>query len=528
MIISPTFVPVKEVSSQQTKPVARPAGKRRVRRKPKAETPPPGPSPHVVLVSPEIAPFAKTGGLGDMVAALSGALERLGLRVSLVMPAYRSVLQGDFPLQDTGVYFTVPLSDRMVRGNLLKTNTSSAITVYFVRADQYFDRDYLYGTPEGDYPDNAERFVFFSRAVLEVLKRDPPEILHAHDWQSALCIVFLKAQPGLYPQLSTMKTVLTVHNLGYQGLFRYLDWHLLNLDRSFYTPSYLEFYGKINFLKGGLVFADAITTVSPTYAEEIKTAEHGFGLEGVFLERTSSLVGIPNGADYEVWNPQKDPLIAKTYDPDNLLGKRVCKIDLQRAFKLPERPDVPLIGMVSRLTSQKGLDLLEKVLDGLFSRDIQFVLLGTGDKRYQDFLAQLALQHPTKCGVRIAFDELLARKIISGADMFLVPSYYEPSGLTPIYSLKYGTIPIVRATGGLRETIQEFNPKTGEGNGFVFTLYESGELLEAMSRALTLFGDREKWAILMKNAMAANFSWERSARAYLDLYQKLLTTKSPL
>jgi starch synthase len=513
------------VSSQQTKPVAGLAGKHRVKKKPKAKTSPQEPSIHVALVSPEIAPFAKTGGLGDMVAALSRALERLGLRVSLVMPAYRSVLQGGFPLQDTGVRFTVPVSDRMVEGGLLKTNTGSAITVYFVRAVQYFDRDYLYGTPESDYPDNAERFIFFSRAALEVLKMDPPEILHAHDWQSAPCIVFLKAQPDLYPQLSTIKTVLTVHNLGYQGLFWYLDWHLLNLDWSFYTPSYLEFYGRINFLKGGFVFADAITAVSPTYAEEIKTAEHGFGLEGVFRERAPKLVGIPNGADYDVWNPKKDPLIARTYDADSLSEKMVCKVDLQRAFQLPERADVPLIGMVSRLTPQKGLDLLEKALDELFSRDIQFVFLGTGDKRYQDFLARLALQHPTKCGVRIAFDESLAHKVIAGADMFLVPSRYEPSGLTQLYSLKYGTIPVVRATGGLRDTIREFNPETGEGNGFVFSLYKSRKLLEAVVRALTLFNDRAKWVILMKNAMAADFSWGRSARAYLNLYQKLLVTE---
>ena len=221
------------------------------------------------------------------------------------------------------------------KGALLKTKTGNAIPVYLIRADRYFDRDHLYSTPDGDYPDNAERFIFFSRAVLEVLKLDPPQILHAHDWQSALAIAFLKAQPHLYPELSSVKTVFTVHNLGYQGLFRHLDWHLLNLERSFFTPRYLEFYGKINFLKGGLVFADAITTVSPTYAEEIKTAEQGFGLEGVFQERAASLVGILNGVDYDIWNPETDPFIAKTYSPKNLSGKRVCKADLQRSFCLP-------------------------------------------------------------------------------------------------------------------------------------------------------------------------------------------------
>ena len=480
------------------------------------------PSLHVAMASPEIAPFAKTGGMGDVLDSLPKALERLGLRVSLIMPAYRSVLQSGFPLEDTGVRFTVPISHRQEEGMLLKAKTGSAITAYFIRADRYFDRDYLYSTPEGDYPDNAERFTFFARAILEVLKLDPPAILHAHDWQSALAITFLKAQPHLYPELSSVKTIFTIHNLGYQGIFWYLDWHLLNLDWSFFTPKYLEFYGKINFLKGGLVFADAITTVSPTYAEEIKTAEQGFGLEGIFQERAASLVGILNGADYDIWNPATDPFIAKTYYPANLSGKKICKTDLQRSFYLPENPALPLIGMVSRLAAQKGFDLLAESLDELVSREIQFVLLGTGDRQYQEFFSKASVRYPGKVGVRTAFDESLSHKIIAGADVFLMPSRYEPGGLTQIYSLKYGTIPVVRATGGLKNTIEEFDPKTGTGNGFVFGPYEVRALLEAVDRALSLLSQKEEWATLIKNAMAADFSWERSARAYLDLYQKLM------
>jgi len=480
------------------------------------------PSLHVAMASPEIAPFAKTGGLSDVLDSLPKALERLGLRVSLIMPAYRSVLQSGFPLEDTGVRFTVPISHRQEEGILLKTRTGSTITTYFIRADRYFDRDYLYSTPEGDYPDNAERFTFFARAILEVLKLDPPAILHAHDWQSALAITFLKAQPHLYPELSSVKTIFTIHNLGYQGIFWYLDWHLLNLDWSFFTPKYLEFYGKINFLKGGLVFADAITTVSPTYAKEIKTAEQGFGLEGVFQERAASLVGILNGADYDIWNPATDPFIAKTYCLENLSEKKVCKTDLQRSFYLPENPALPLIGMVSRLATQKGFDLLAESLDELVSREIQFVLLGTGDRQYQEFFSKASVRYPGKVGVRIAFDESLSHKIIAGADVFLMPSRYEPGGLTQIYSLKYGTIPVVRATGGLKNTIEEFDPKTGTGNGFVFGPYEVRALLEVVDRALSLLSQKEEWATLMKNAMAADFSWERSAQAYLDLYQKLM------
>ena len=501
------------------------ASKRRAKSQTEAEMPYQTPPPHVAMASSEIAPFAKTGGLGDMVGSLTKALERLGLKVSLIMPAYRPVLQSGFPLEDTGVRFTVPVSNEKKEGSVLQAKIGDATTVYFIRADHYFDREHLYGTPEGDYPDNAERFIFFSRAVLEVLRMDPPQVLHAHDWQSALSIAFLKAQPHLYPELSTVKTVLTVHNLGYQGLFWHQDWHLLNLDGSFYTPRYLEFYEKINFLKGGLAFADALTTVSPTYAEEIKTTEQGFGLEGVFQERSASLVGILNGADYDVWNPETDPFIIKTYNPDNLLGKRLGKANLQRIFSLAENPDIPLIGMVSRLSAQKGFDLLEKVLDEMLSRDIQFVLLGTGNKRYEDLLRQAAVRYPTKLGVQIAFDEPLAHKIIAGTDLFLMPSRYEPSGLTQIYSLKYGTIPVVRATGGLKDTIQEFDAKTGSGNGFVFGPYEASDCLEAISRALSLFYRKEEWVTLMRNAMTADFSWEQPAQAYLDLYHKLLETQ---
>ena len=476
---------------------------------------------HIVMASPEIAPLAKTGGLGDVLGSLPRALERLGLQVSLVMPAYRSVIRSGFPLEDTGINFTVPVSHRREEGRLLKTKTGSAISIYLIRADQYFDREGLYGTPEGDYTDNAERFVFFSRAILEVLKLEPPAILHAHDWQSALAIVFLKAQPHLYPELASVKAVLTVHNLGFQGLFGYPDWPLLNLEGHFFAPRYLEYYGKINFLKGGLIFADNVTTVSPTYAEEIKTAEQGFGLDGVFRERAKDLVGILNGADYEIWNPETDPLIGHRYGPDNLWGKRFCKADLQEIFHLPSDPDIPVVGMVSRLTTQKGFDLLEKAMDDLLSRDIQFVLLGTGDRRYEQIFGKIPEQYPGKAGVRIAFDEALSHKVIAGCDLLLMPSRYEPSGLTQMYGMRYGTIPIVRAIGGLSDTVSEFDLKTEKGNGFVFGPYEVPALLQALDRALNLLQQKKEWSTIMKNAMAVDFSWARSARLYADLYQGL-------
>jgi starch synthase len=487
----------------------------------KNELPGKSPALHVAMASPEITPFAKTGGLSDMVSALAKSLEHFGVKISLVMPAHRSVLQGGFALEDTGVKLAVPINNRREEGSLLKAKTGKDITVYFIQADRYFDRENLYGTPEGDYPDNAGRFIFFSRAVLEVLKLDPPDVLHAHDWQSAMSIAFLKTQPHLYPELAGVKTAFTVHNLGYQGLFARGDWHLMNLDERYFNPRDLEFYDKINFLKGGLVFADALTTVSPSYAEEIKTPEYGFGLDGLFRERAASLTGILNGADYEVWNPQTDPYIIKTYSLDNFNGKMDCKADIQRTFDLPQDRSIPLLSMVTRLSAQKGIDLLEKTIENLLSRNIQLIIMGTGDKSCEDAVQKVALRYPQNLAVRIAFDERMAHQILAGADIFLMPSRYEPAGLTQLYSLKYGTVPVVRATGGLKDSIKEFDGKTGSGNGFTFGLYEPDALMEAISRALTLFQHRGEWSSLMRLAMSADFSWERSARAYMGIYQSL-------
>ncbi|MFH1031256.1 MAG: glycogen synthase GlgA [Chloroflexota bacterium] len=479
------------------------------------------PSLRVAIASPEIAPFAKTGGLADVLGSLPVALKRFGVNVSLIMPAYRSVLQGDFSLKTVGT-LDVPIAQRKEKATLLKAMLNRDIPVYFIRADNYFDRDYLYTTPEGDYPDNAERFTFFARAILEVLKLAPPSILHCHDWQSALAVAFLKAQPHLYPQLASMKTVFTVHNLGYQGLFSPIDWYLLGLDRSFFTLHYLEFYGRINFLKGGLVFADAISTVSPTYAEEIKTPEQGFGLDGVFRERAADLMGILNGVDYEMWNLETDPHLAKNYNIKSLTSKKANKADLQRRLNLPIKPSIPLLGMVSRLADQKGFDLLETAMDRLLSRSVQLVILGTGERLYRDLLAHIAECYPEKVAVAFTFDDALAHRIIAGADFVLMPSLYEPGGLTQLYGLRYGTVPIVRAVGGLKDTVDEFDAKTGEGTGVLFAPYSAAAFLEAADHALAIFRRKELWAKLMKNAMTADFSWERSAQAYVKLYRKVL------
>ena len=350
----------------------------------------------------------------------------------------------------------------------------------------------------------------------------PFDILHSHDWQSALVNTFLKAQPELYPQLFNAATVFTIHNQAYQGLFPASEWPVLNLDSRLFSDRYLEFYGKINFLKGGIVAASAITTVSPTYAKEIQTPEFGCGLEGLLRERAGDLSGILNGVDYSVWNPATDPAVARNYSPDNLAGKALCKADLQKSFKLALRPDVMLIGMVSRLVSQKGFDLLEQIMEPLMQRDIQFVLLGTGDPHYEKFFREMADRFRERVRVQIGFNDALAHRIEAGADVFLMPSQYEPSGLNQLYSLKYGTIPIVRATGGLKDSVQDFNYRHArKGNGFVFEPYNAGVLLATIDRAIALFKRKPQWGRLVRNAMASDYSWDKSAAAYVNLYHAI-------
>jgi 1,4-alpha-glucan branching enzyme len=452
----------------------------------------------IAMICPEIVPFAKTGGLADMVASLAKALDQLGHQIVLVMPGYRGLPE--------------------------QAELAPGIPVYFIREDRYFDREHLYGPPGGEYPDNAERFAYFGRAALKLLaKLAPFDIIHSHDWQAALVNTFLKAQPERYQPLFSARTVFTVHNQAYQGLFPPSEWKVLNLDSRLFAPRYLEFYGKINFLKAGLGSADSITTVSPTYAQEIKTPEFGCGLEGLLRERSGDLSGILNGVDYSIWDPATDPSIARHYNPDDPAGKQVCKADLQRSFKLALRPDAMLIGMVSRLASQKGFDLLEQILEPLLSRDVQFVLLGTGDPHYENFFRQSAERFRERARVTVGFNDKLAHRIEAGADVFLMPSRYEPSGLNQLYSLKYGTIPIVRATGGLKDSVQDFNYQGARnGNGFVFEPYDAGALLATIDRALGVFRKKPHWARLMKNAMTCDYSWDRSAAAYVTLYRRLL------
>jgi starch synthase len=444
------------------------------------------------------------------------------VNVSLIMPAYRSVMKRKLELEDTGITLNIPVSNRTETGTVLKGKMGKSIPVYFIKADKYFDRDELYSNDGIDFPDNAERFVFFSRAVLELCKHYPPDILHAHDWEAALSIAFLKTQPKLYPELKHTHTVLTIHNLGYQGVFWKQDWHLLNIDWRYFNSDYLEFYGKINFLKAGIVFADKITTVSPSYSQEIQTHEFGFGLDGVLRTRTKSLTGILNGIDYHQWNPEIDNKIEQTYSADDLTGKAKCKAELQKIFRLPNSPDSTVIGWVSRLVPQKGCDLLLHVLPEILIKNIQFVMLGDGDTQYSDKFKQLPAAYPGKAGVHIGYHGTLMRNIVAGSDFLLLPSRYEPCGLTQLYGLRYGTPSVVRATGGLKDSIHEYDLESGRGTGFLFDKYEVEEFKAAILRALSLYERKDIWKTIIRNAMRTNVSWTKSAHSYKELYLNLL------
>lgn len=475
----------------------------------------------IAMIASEAVPFAKTGGLADVLGTLTTALEKLGHEVSLILPAYRCALRSEFQVRESPVEITVPLADRQEQATIVRCAIGEGVTVNLVRADRYFDREHLYGGPNGDFPDNAARFTFFCRAALEVLRAHPVDVVHSHDWQAALALVFLKTQTERYPELAAARTVMTIHNLGFQGLFPRSEWGLLNLDQGYFTPQFLEFYGRINFLKGGLVFADKLTTVSPTYAQEIMTEEQGFGLEGVVRQRAGDLVGILNGVDYDQWNPWTDPFLEQHRGENNRTVKRNCKMRMRQMLDLPDLSRTPVVAMISRLTPQKGLDLVEQIFDQVMERELQFILLGSGDQRYADFFRAAAARYPSRVAVRIGFDELLAHRIEAGADLFLMPSHYEPCGLNQMYSLKYGTIPIVRSVGGLKDTVQDYNSDADTGTGFVFEPYDARALLETVDRGLAAYQNKTAWTALRTRAMSMDFSWDRSAAAYNQLYQQL-------
>jgi starch synthase len=472
----------------------------------------------IVFAASECVPFSKTGGLADVVGALPPALAAAGHDVTVYLPKYRQTRLPGAPTVIRSI--TVPFDDRYRFCSVLDGGMLSGVRFYFIDYPPYFDRDALYGTSLGDYRDNAERFALYSRAVLEATKvLGVPDILHCHDWQSALVPILLRSLYADDPAFHDVATVFTIHNMGYQGLFPPDTLPLLMLPWDLFTISKLEFYGKVNFLKGALVFSDFITTVSRRYSQEIQTAEYGFGLEGVLRARSGTVSGILNGVDYQEWSPETDRFIAAHFAPEDLSGKALCKQDLLAEFGV-SNGTTPVIGIVSRFAAQKGFDLISQVADRLTKEDVTVVALGTGDKEYEDLFRRLNKQYPQKFAVNIAYDNKLAHKIEAGADMFLMPSRYEPCGLNQIYSLKYGTVPVVRATGGLDDTIEHWDAGSRKGTGFKFSEYTGEALLATIRTALVAYKDREGWQTLMRNGMSKDFSWAASAREYLRVYDR--------
>ncbi|MCK4376339.1 MAG: glycogen synthase GlgA [Candidatus Brocadiae bacterium] len=487
----------------------------------------------IVMVAAEVGPFSKEGGLADVLGSLPAALAALGEQVCVISPLYRGVrAMGErlgLPLEPVRSRpFTVPIGDADVPAAAWQcTLPDTDVTAYFLENDRYYDRDGYYTKPanHSDYQDNSERFIFLSRGALELCKAVglQPDIFHSHDWPTGLVPVYLKhLYEADFPETAS---VFTIHNISYQGLFWHWDMNLAGLPWSLFTWQMLEYYGNLSFLKAGLVCADKLTTVSKRYAQEIQTEQYGCGMHGVLQERSADLHGIVNGIDTARWNPSGDPLIPAGYSAEDLSGKAECKRALQERFGLRAQADVPLIGMVCRLVDQKGLDLLEEALPSLLEHDVQFVLLGTGEPRYQAFLGQMHSSHPRSCGVLLEYNDRAAHLVEAGSDMFLMPSRFEPCGLNQLYSLRYGTVPVVRATGGLADTVTDYTEeglRSGRATGFCFEQYSAAALLEALTQALEVYGEQDNWRRLVLNGMRQDWSWRRSAAEYVEVYRKAL------
>jgi starch synthase len=479
----------------------------------------------VAMLASEAVPFAKTGGLADVAGALPKFLSALGIELNVFLPLYRETKKRNLPLRRVIESLEMDWNGEKVRFSVWESR-EGALGFLMIERDEYFDRDCLYGTPQGDYPDNGERFAFFSKAALETLRHLDfrPDVIHAHDWQAAIALAFLKFVYAQDPFFAYTRSLFTIHNLAYQGLFEKNVLGLVGLPESLFNMEDLEFYGKVNYLKGGILYSTAVSTVSRRYSQEIQTPEFGYRLDGLLRKRRDRLFGILNGVDYADWNPATDKFIVRPFDPTYLDGKKECRRDLLRAFSLDTvKEETPVVGLVSRLAGQKGFDILCESLEGIFKLGAVLVILGTGEEVFQKALNAAREKSPGSLGLKIAYDESLSHKIYAGSDMFLIPSRYEPCGLTQMYSLRYGTVPVVRATGGLDDTIQEYDSARGTGNGFKFQEYSSAALLSSLQKAMTVHQQKERWRELVQKAMACDFSWEMSAREYLRLYQRLST-----
>jgi starch synthase len=479
----------------------------------------------VLFVSSEIAPFAHSGGLGEVVGSLPPALKELGLKPTLVMPLYGEVDRAAYDLKPLNLELDLPLAGARHKA-WIWTGQHRGCPLYLIGNDTFFDRPGLYGYSDSDYPDNHLRFIFFCRAVMALaaalnLRMD---VVHAHDWQAALLPAYLKYRPDLAGPLAQAASVLTIHNLAYQGLFGRALFADTGLPMEMDNPRGMEYWGKISFLKAGLVCAHALTAVSPTYAREIQTPEQGMGLEGVLAERAGDLYGILNGADYKIWSPEADPFLPSVYSVQDLSGKKLCRRRLVEEFGLDPVPETGcVLGFVGRLTPQKGVDLILEALPLLLLDDVRLCLLGSGQPEMEQALSDLAVRYPGRVGVKLGFIDKLAHMIVAGSDLFLMPSLFEPCGLTQMYAMRYGTPPVVRATGGLKDTVEPFNPFSKEGNGFVFEPAKAKALVSCVREALWTKARPLFWQQLIQNAMTQDFSWRKSALAFAELYTRLTT-----
>lgn len=483
----------------------------------------------IAFAASECVPYINTGGLADVLGALPREVARQGHQVTMYLPFYKQVSAKVKERVVAIRSLTIPFQYYNRFATILDGGVHDGVQFYFVDCPELFDREYVYATPTGDYQDNWERFGLFSRAVLESAKiLGVPDVFHVHDWETAILPVFLRTSYYFDPLLRTAGALLTVHNAGYQGWFPPATVERLLLPWEIFTPERAEHYNTLNFLKGGVVYSDLVTTVSRKYAEELQTAEFGNGLEGTFQRRKKDLHGILNGIDTAKWDPATDGNIAAHYTAENLEGKASCRRDLLHAFGLAHaKDDAPVLGIVSRFTTQKGFDLIAQVFDQLAQEDIYLAVLGDGEPYYENLFHGLQERHPGKISARIPYDRMLAHKVCAGADIFLMPSRYEPCGLGQLYALRYGTVPVVRATGGLDEAVAEWNSETKAGTGFKFHGYEAADFLAAIRRAVGLFcSDKDGWLKLVRNAMAVDHSWPKPAAEYIKLYEEVARRRS--
>jgi starch synthase len=475
----------------------------------------------ILFVASEVSPFAKTGGLADVTGSLPKILKEMDHDIRIIMPFYKMVEACGSSIRKGRKGVEFPMGGVAQKGLLRQTSVGD-IPVYLVENKEYFQRDFLYGTPSGDFPDNHRRFAFFCRAVLQLLKRMDfrPDIIHCHDWQAALIPILLKYEHKEDPFFMKTAVIYTIHNLAYQGIFPKESLPEMGLDPSWFTVDRLEYYGKVNLMKGAILTADIINTVSETYCREIQTPEMGCGMDGLLKQRSYDLYGILNGIDHAVWDPATDTEIFRNYTSTTLSGKAANKKKLQKMLGLEPLKDTPVLAMVTRLSAQKGLDLLEPLLPKFEKEKLQLVILGIGDEKYMKLLADYKAVAPGNISINMEFKPHLANQIYAGSDMFLMPSHYEPCGLGQLIALRYGTVPIVRKTGGLGDTVFDARDDRKEPNGFTFDKYKPEAFWEAISRALEAYGEKKKWEKIVRNGMNADFSWERSARKYDELYRK--------